>query len=79
MKIIKYPARETWEKIAERPHMDLSELNATVEDVLSNVKSGGDEAVKRYEEKFDHVALQHLAVSAGEIDEAGKLVSKEPY
>ncbi len=77
MKIIKYPARETWEKIAERPHMDLSELNATVEDVLSNVKSGGDEAVKRYEEKFDHVALQHLAVSAGEIDEAGKLVSKE--
>lgn len=77
MKIIKYPARETWEKIAERPHMDLSELNATVEDVLSNVKSGGDEAVKRYEEKFDHVALQHLAVSAEEIDEAGKLVSKE--
>lgn len=77
MKIIKYPARETWEKIAERPHMDLSELNATIEDVLSNVKSGGDEAVKRYEEKFDHVALQHLAVSAGEIDEAGKLVSKE--
>lgn len=77
MKIIKYPARETWEKIAERPHMDLSELNATVEDVLSNVKSGGDDAVKRYEEKFDHVALQHLAVSAEEIDEAGKLVSKE--
>ncbi len=57
--------------------MDVSQLNATVASVLDDVKKRGDEAVKDYEAKFDHVALQSLAVSSDEMAEAASLVSDE--
>ncbi len=77
MKVIKYPAKEEWGEIVERPHLDVSQLNATVEGVLNDVKNHGDEAVKRYEEKFDHAHLESLAVTAAEMEEAEGLVSPE--
>ncbi len=77
MKVIKYPAKEEWSEIVERPHLDVSQLNATVEGVLDDVKNNGDEAVKRYEEKFDHAHLDSLAVTEVEIEEAERLVSPE--
>lgn len=61
----------------ERPHLDVSQLNATVASVLDEVKRRGDEAVKEYEQKFDHVSLQSLAVSGDEMEEAMSLVSDE--
>jgi len=75
MNIIEFPAREDWAKIVERPHLDVTELNATVAAVLADVKTRGDEAVKGYELKFDHVDLDTLAVSKAEMDEAERLVS----
>ena len=77
MNIIKYPSRDTWEEIVERPHLDVSQLNATVEGVLNDVKENGDNAVKKYEQMFDHVQLSSLAVTQQEIDEAETLVSQE--
>ena len=77
MKIIRYPERNEWPKIVERPHLDVSQLNATVAAVLNDIRANGDEAVKAYEEKFDHVVLEQLAVSEQEIDEAMHLVSEE--
>ena len=38
MNIIKYPAKEDWKEIVKRPHLDLSQLNTTVEAVLGDVK-----------------------------------------
>lgn len=61
----------------ERPHLDVSQLNATVESVLKDVHQNGDKAVIAYEEKFDHAILSSLAVTETEIDEAMSLVSKE--
>ena len=77
MKVIKYPAKEEWSEIVKRPHLDVSQLNATVEGVLNDVKNNGDEAVKRYEEKFDHAHLNSLAVTEAEMEEAERLVSPE--
>ena len=77
MKVIKYPAKEEWSEIVKRPHLDVSKLNATVQGVLDDVKKHGDEAVKRYEEKFDHAHLDSLAVTEAEIEEAEQLVSQE--
>ena len=57
--------------------MDVSSLSATVSAVLQDVKTRGDEAVKEYEEKFDHARLTDLAVSQDEMDEAERLVSAE--
>jgi len=77
MRIIRYPERNEWPMIVERPHLDVSQLNATVAAVLNDIRANGDEAVKAYEEKFDHVVLEELAVSEQEIDEAISMVSED--
>ncbi len=77
MKIYKYPSREEWKELTERPHLDVSQLNSTVADVLKNIRENGDKAVKEYEEKFDHASLETLAVTAEEIENALKEVSAE--
>jgi histidinol dehydrogenase len=77
MNIIKYPTREQWVEIVERPHLDITELNQTVASVLADVRQRGDEAVKGYELKFDHIDLDTLAVTDEEMEEAEKLVSTE--
>ena len=77
MKVICYPAKEEWDELVKRPHLDVSELNATVEGVLNDVKNHGDSAVIRYEEKFDHAHLDSLSVSDAEMEDAESLVSLE--
>ena len=77
MKIIRYPERGDWAKIVERPHLDVSQLNAIVKSVLDDIRANGDKAVMAYEEKFDHVKLSSLAVSEAEIEEAMTLVSED--
>ena len=77
MKIIRYPERGEWKKIVERPHLDVSQLNAIVKSVLDDIRANGDKAVMAYEEKFDHVKLSSLAVSEAEIDEAMTQVSED--
>ena len=77
MEVIKYPEREQWKEITERPQLDVSQLHQTVSAVLADVRQRGDEAVKGYELKFDHVDLSALAVSQQEMEEAEQLISAE--
>ena len=68
--IVKYPSKAEYAKICERPQMDVSQLNSIVAGVLADIKANGDKAVKAYEEKFDKVQLDSLAVTEAEIAEA---------
>lgn len=77
MNIIRYPDPACWEELLRRPALDGTKLNDTVRAVLQEVRARGDEAVKAYEEQFDHVRLDSLAVSPAEWDEAERLVSDE--
>ena len=77
MNIIRYPKREDWASITERPQLDTSTLYATVSNILGDIKANGDEAVRKYEEMFDHVRLDSLAVSENEIEEAWNSVTAE--
>ena len=61
----------------KRPVRDASQLNATVAAVLADIKAKGDAAVREYEEKFDHVRLDDLAVTTAEMREAEQLVSND--
>lgn len=72
-----YPAATDWEKIAARPHLDTQQLAEVVKDVLADIKANGDEAVRKYESKFDHVELDSLKVRADEINEAEGLIDDE--
>lgn len=77
MNIIRYPKKEEWAEIVERPHLDVSALNATVTEVLNDVRENGDGAVRRYEEKFDHAKLDSLAVSDEEIAQAAAVTDPQ--
>lgn len=77
METVFYPKRENWNEIIKRPHLDVTELNATVSGILSHVRNQGDEAVLQYEEQFDHVSLTSLSVSEEEICEALRTVDPE--
>ena len=77
MKIVKYPERSDWQRLLERPYIDVSKLNGTVADILDDVRKNGDDAVRRYEAKFDGVSLSSLAVTEEELDSAVNEVSGE--
>ena len=77
MQKIYYPNPKEWPLLTERPHIDTTQLTATVQAVLDDIRQDGDLAVKRYEEKFDHVKLDDLVVSEEEMQEAEQLVSTE--
>ncbi len=77
MNIIINPDRKDWESLLKRPQHDTSSLNEIVSSVLNEIKNEGDDAVSRYELKFDKADLKELAVSEEEITEAEALVSEE--
>lgn len=77
MQIIRHPERDEWASLVERPHLDISQLNGTVSAVLEDIRKNGDDAVKSYELKFDHVQLSSLAVTNSEMSEAESLVSDD--
>lgn len=77
MEIIKYPNPDEWNKLIKRPALDVSSLFGTVQKVLDEVRTQGDEAVKKYGEQFDKVKISDLLVSEAEINEAETLVNAE--
>lgn len=77
MKKIVYPDRKEWAEILRRPALNTETLRDTVKEVLDRVKEEGDKAVMDYEERFDKVKLNSLAVTAEEISEAEKKVPIE--
>lgn len=77
MKIIKYPHISDYQEICRRPRLDTTTLNDVVNGVLRDIKQRGDEAVKAYELKFDHVELNELGVTESEIEEAYRTIDSE--
>ncbi|MBN1116697.1 MAG: histidinol dehydrogenase [Bacteroidales bacterium] len=77
MEVIKYPPREKWQKLLERPTFESTSLDSKVREVIEDVKKRGDEAVKEYSLKFDKVELTGLIVSDDEIKAAIHEVSEE--
>ena len=77
MQKILYPQPNEWPLLTERPHIDTTQLTETVLAVLNDIRRDGDDAVRRYEEKFDHVVLDQLLVSEEEMLEAEQLVSAD--
>lgn len=75
MKIIKYPERKDWSELLARPAIDHSSLFDTAGQILKEVKTRGDAAVREFSAKFDQSAPAVLEVTAEEIRESEKMVS----
>ncbi|MBQ8443371.1 MAG: histidinol dehydrogenase [Bacteroides sp.] len=77
MKKILYPNKSEWSEMLRRPVLSVETLFEKVGTILKKVRENGDKAVIEYEERFDHVKLESLAVTEAEIREAEKEVPIE--
>jgi len=68
MKIIKYPSKDTWQSLCERPGLDVSELENTVSSVFNDVKAKGDQALLDYAKKFDKVEMQSIGLDISSME-----------
>ena len=77
MELIKYPVREIWKDILKRPAIDTTSLEATVQSVLSDIKTNRQSAVNKYTLQFDKVDLENILVSNDEFAIAEKSITTE--
>jgi len=73
--LIKYPARETWETLLQRPTQSVEAIETIVGDVFLAVKQHGDAAIARYTKQFDKVELDSLFVTEKEVDDASAAIT----
>lgn len=76
MEIVEYPSKAKWTDLLKRPALDVTKLFGTVQGVMDLVRTGGDNALRELEERFDHVELSDLKVSEAEFKEAEVLLDE---
>jgi len=77
MKIIQNPSQENWSEFLKRPTQTIDDIEATVNEIFTEVKSKGNQAIEKYTSLFDGISLSNLEVSSEEIKAAEKEVSAE--
>ena len=76
---MKIYSKETCGELLNRGGFEDEKFVAIVKEIVSNVKTNGDEALFSYAKKFDNTVLtaQNIAVSQQEIDEAYAAIDKD--
>jgi histidinol dehydrogenase len=77
MQVIKYPDRKDWKEILQRPYADNSSVLHVVQTILHEVKTNGDNALRKYALEFDGIQLENFEVSEQEIANAVNEVSDQ--
>ncbi|MBE7639002.1 histidinol dehydrogenase [Salegentibacter sp. BLCTC] len=71
------PAKSEWAKILKRPTQTIEDIEETVNQVFSEVRTKGDTAVSKYTELFDGINLLQTKVTQEEVTTAAAKVSNE--
>ncbi|WP_304139195.1 histidinol dehydrogenase [Mesonia mobilis] len=77
MKIIKNPSSKNWQEVLKRPTQTVDDIEATVNEIFTEVRSKGDQAIEKYTSLFDGIAIKNIEVSPEEIQQAEKQISAE--
>lgn len=77
MQIIKYPSAVTAREALKRPTLDTQFLERTVGNILNDVRTNGDAALRHCARHFDKVELDDFLVTDDEFLEAESLVSED--
>ncbi len=64
MQTTRFPDKSSWNTLLQRPVMDTSMLEKKVNDILQEVRTGGDAAIRKFAAEFDKVTLEDLQVPA---------------
>lgn len=75
MNVIFQPERKEWANILKRPYVDNAAVLTTVQQIIDDVRIGGDAALMKFSKRFDGVELNNLLVSEIEIADAENAVS----
>ena len=62
MEVVKYPKTEEWSAILKRPDQNNALIEESVKEILADVKSNGDKALKKYTRALDGVQLDKIKV-----------------
>ena len=77
MKRVDYPNPFEWKNLIVRPAIDKASLDASIQNVLEQVRDNGDKALFEFTKAFDKVELETLQVSDLEIAKAKTLLDTE--
>jgi histidinol dehydrogenase len=77
MEIIRYPLRNQWKIICQRPAVDSNSIDTIVAPILADIRTRGDAAVREYTLKFDKADLDDFTVSNDEFELAETNVDTE--
>ncbi len=77
MKRFNNPPKAEWDEILKRPMFDVSQLTASVSQILADIRQNGIKAIQKYTEKFDGVFIQNFTVSESEFAEAASSLNPE--
>lgn len=74
--LYEYAEKKAWKKLLLRPALDNSSLEASVSNILREVKQSGDDAIRRFASMFDKVTINKIVVTEEEINEACNTVDE---
>lgn len=77
MELIINPPKEIWESLCERNIPDDVDIEKSVEDIISQIKERGDEALLEFAGKFDNYYGTSLLISEEEIEAGAAKVSMD--
>lgn len=66
MQVIKYPNKQDWHQLLQRPSQDFSSVKNIVQNILNDVKERGDAALKDYTKQFDKLELDRFCIDEKE-------------
>jgi histidinol dehydrogenase len=71
------PEKNSWDELLKRPIFSINELRERVQLILSDIRTDGIDAIRKYTEKFDGVFIENLEVTGAEIEAACVLVDEK--
>ncbi|MBL7972764.1 MAG: histidinol dehydrogenase [Prolixibacteraceae bacterium] len=76
MKTYINPSRNSWNDLLQRPLFSVGELESQVQAILTDIRTSGVHAIRKYTDKFDGVFIRNFAVQEQEIEDAILLVDE---
>ena len=74
MKVFENPSKEIWDDLSSRPTFSWEEIARQIRPVLNAVSKEGDQAIRNYTKRWDHVDINDLLVSQNEINAAVEML-----
>ncbi|MBP8155424.1 MAG: histidinol dehydrogenase [Leadbetterella sp.] len=77
MNIFEFPRKEQYAEILKRPTLEFDEIELKVKPIILEVRSRGDEALRKYALEFDNILIDNFRVELSEIQNAGELLDSD--